>query len=168
MSYEAVSVAHEGAVGILTFERGKVLNAFNPQLIAETNQAMTEFTADDSVRAILVKGAGAGVFRRFRSDGLVGTQARNPGRLGKGLGPTISTSSCSFWDCPKTGPFSAVSRLLSGRRLRIGACLRCHDCRRKAPDSESPRCVSVRASSAMLMPWMDRPPNRPRSCCLDR
>jgi len=47
-----------GRVGILTFNRPHVLNAFNGALISETNEIMDRFIIDDTILAIVVNGAG--------------------------------------------------------------------------------------------------------------
>ena len=47
-----------GRVGILTFNRPHVLNAFNGALISETNEIMDRFIKDDTILAIVVNGAG--------------------------------------------------------------------------------------------------------------
>jgi enoyl-CoA hydratase len=53
-----ITVEHEEAVAILTFNRPQVLNAFNNELMHETLAAMAVLDADPSVRAIVVRGAG--------------------------------------------------------------------------------------------------------------
>ena len=39
MSYQCITVERDGKIGILTFNRERVLNALNPLLIEETNAA---------------------------------------------------------------------------------------------------------------------------------
>ncbi len=58
MSYECIAIDRIGKVGILTFKRERVLNAFDPQLIEETNAAMADFADDDEIGAVVVRGAG--------------------------------------------------------------------------------------------------------------
>jgi enoyl-CoA hydratase len=53
-----ITVEHDEAVAILTFNRPQVLNAFNNELMHETLAAMAVLDADPSVRAIVVRGAG--------------------------------------------------------------------------------------------------------------
>jgi enoyl-CoA hydratase len=55
---EYITVEHDEAVAILTFNRPQVLNAFNNELMHETLAAMGALDADPSVRAIVVRGAG--------------------------------------------------------------------------------------------------------------
>ena len=154
MSYEAVSVVREGAIGILTFERAKVLNAFNPQLIAETNQAMAEFTADDSVRAILVKGAGRAFSAGFDLTGSSARKLETPADWEKVLAYDLEFI-MQFWDCPKPTVSAVHGYCLAGAFELALACdvtIAAESTRFGEPE--------VRFSSgivAMLMPWMTGP-----------
>ena len=58
MAYNTLDVEIADRIARLTFNRPKVLNAFDPELINETIAAVTELEADDSVSAIVVRGAG--------------------------------------------------------------------------------------------------------------
>jgi enoyl-CoA hydratase len=58
MSFENLLVDREGAVGVVTINRPKVLNALNSQTISELGQAMQALRLDDDVRAIVLTGAG--------------------------------------------------------------------------------------------------------------
>jgi enoyl-CoA hydratase len=57
MSFETISIETKNAVGIITFNRPKALNALNAQLINETNKALDGFDADDNIRCIVVTGS---------------------------------------------------------------------------------------------------------------
>ena len=48
----------DGRIGILTFHRPRVMNAFDSALIDATNQAMDAFMNDDAVLALIVHGDG--------------------------------------------------------------------------------------------------------------
>ena len=58
--YEAVSVEHRGAVAIVTMNRPEVLNSFNAALRRDMLQAAREVNNDDSVRVVILAGAGRG------------------------------------------------------------------------------------------------------------
>ena len=58
MSFEYIETSKHAGVGTLTFNRPRVLNAFNNELMDETSAAMTAFAADDEVLAVIVCGAG--------------------------------------------------------------------------------------------------------------
>lgn len=58
MSDAPVTSTIDGRIGILTFNRPEVMNAFNGALIDATNRTMAEFAANEKVLAIVVHGAG--------------------------------------------------------------------------------------------------------------
>jgi enoyl-CoA hydratase len=58
VTYDHIAVRRDGPIGILSFDRPEVLNAFNVAAMAEITQAMTAFGSDDAVRAIVVHGNG--------------------------------------------------------------------------------------------------------------
>ncbi|QQS11205.1 MAG: enoyl-CoA hydratase/isomerase family protein [Rhodospirillales bacterium] len=58
MTYAHITVERDGAVAVLTFDRPQVLNAFNNELMTSTLAAVADLNGDDSVRAIVVRGAG--------------------------------------------------------------------------------------------------------------
>jgi len=62
MAYDNLKVERDGAIGILTIDRPKVLNALNDATIAELNAAFDELAADDSVRVIILTGGGEKAF----------------------------------------------------------------------------------------------------------
>ena len=53
-----VNTRIEGRVGILTFNRPQVMNAFNSALIDAANIALSKFNDNDDVLAIIVHGNG--------------------------------------------------------------------------------------------------------------
>jgi len=58
MAYENLLVERDGAVSVITINRPKTLNALNNQTMAELATAVDEIRADDSVRAVVLTGAG--------------------------------------------------------------------------------------------------------------
>ena len=58
MSFANLLVDRDGAVGVVTINRPKVLNALNSQTIRELRQAMEELQQDAAIRAIVLTGAG--------------------------------------------------------------------------------------------------------------
>jgi len=56
MEYEHVLVTRDGAVGTVTLNRPRVLNALSPALIAELSDALGRFDADPEVRAVVLTG----------------------------------------------------------------------------------------------------------------
>jgi enoyl-CoA hydratase len=57
MAYETILVEQRGAVGLITLNRPKALNALNDQLIAEIDAALTEFDRDDATGAVVLTGS---------------------------------------------------------------------------------------------------------------
>lgn len=58
MTFDNLLLARDGAVAIVTLNRPKVLNALNNQTLAELSACMAGLKADDSVRAVILTGAG--------------------------------------------------------------------------------------------------------------
>jgi enoyl-CoA hydratase len=56
MTYQNIIVETKGRVGIIRFNRPQSLNALNRALIAELNQAIETFDADDKVGCLLLAG----------------------------------------------------------------------------------------------------------------
>lgn len=58
MTEQPIQIQIEGRVGVLTFNRPRVMNAFNSHLVSEVDQAMQEFMSNDRVNSIVVNGVG--------------------------------------------------------------------------------------------------------------
>jgi len=58
MSYQTVTWAVEDGVGRITLNRPDTLNAWNEQFGLDLRQVITEDAQDDSVRSVLITGAG--------------------------------------------------------------------------------------------------------------
>jgi enoyl-CoA hydratase len=54
--FEHILVECDGAVGVVTMNRPKVLNALSPEHVAEISQAIRDFDADAEVRAVVLTG----------------------------------------------------------------------------------------------------------------
>jgi enoyl-CoA hydratase len=62
MAYETLLVEYNENVTVLTLNRPKVLNALNAALLRELDEAIQALAADDTVRAIVLRGAGGKAF----------------------------------------------------------------------------------------------------------
>jgi enoyl-CoA hydratase len=62
MTYEHILLEVSEGVAVLTLNRPKVLNALNAALFPELDAALNSLGADDSVRAVIVTGAGEKAF----------------------------------------------------------------------------------------------------------
>jgi len=58
MSFENIILERTGNIGKITFNRPKVLNAYSKALASELTEALKELEKDDSVRVIVITGAG--------------------------------------------------------------------------------------------------------------
>ncbi|HET6467252.1 MAG TPA: enoyl-CoA hydratase [Geminicoccaceae bacterium] len=57
MPFETILVETRGAVGLITLNRPKALNALNAQLVAEVEKALANFDADSTVAAVVLTGS---------------------------------------------------------------------------------------------------------------
>jgi len=102
MGYEYILVEKEGAVGTVTLNRPKVLNALNPALMKELAEALEAFDADPELRVIILTGgeehfaAGADIKEMVQRDavqmlqGVHGNTWRRIGRITKPLIAAVS------------------------------------------------------------------------------
>jgi len=58
MTFDNLLLARDGAVAVVTLNRPKVLNALNNQTLTELASCLAALKADDTVRAIILTGAG--------------------------------------------------------------------------------------------------------------
>ncbi len=58
MTFDNLSIDRDGSVAVLTIDRPKVLNALNTQTLDELRRAVQELGRDDSVRVLVLTGAG--------------------------------------------------------------------------------------------------------------
>jgi len=56
MSYKNIIVEVRGAVGLITLNRPKAMNALNSELMAELGEALLAFEADDAIGAMVLTG----------------------------------------------------------------------------------------------------------------
>ncbi len=62
MAYETILYEVDGAIATITINRPKVLNALNPQVVEELDQAFRAAGEDDAVKVIILTGAGGKAF----------------------------------------------------------------------------------------------------------
>jgi enoyl-CoA hydratase len=92
MEYEHVLATRDGAVGTVTLNRPRVLNALSPALIAELSDALREFDADPDVRAAVLTG-----------------------------GPRVFAAGADIGDMADRGPVEQLQRDQTGRWAAIAA-----------------------------------------------
>ncbi|MGZ5999537.1 MAG: enoyl-CoA hydratase-related protein, partial [Rhizomicrobium sp.] len=57
MTYQNILVTTDGAVGVITLNRPKALNALNAELLKELVAALEEWDRGDTVRCIVLTGS---------------------------------------------------------------------------------------------------------------
>ena len=99
-AWQTIRVERDGRVAILTFDRPRVLNAFDPVLVAETMAALDGLAEDPDVLAIVVHGAGRAFSAGFDMKASAAAPARGPDDWRRVL-ETDFDFIMGFWDCPK-------------------------------------------------------------------
>ena len=62
MAYEFIIYEVQDGVATITINRPKAMNALNPQVVAELDQAIGQVEADDTVKCVVITGAGDKAF----------------------------------------------------------------------------------------------------------
>ena len=62
MDYNNIIFKKEGSVAIIKFNRPKALNAINPDVIMETNDALDKIEGDQSIKVLILTGEGEKAF----------------------------------------------------------------------------------------------------------
>ena len=154
MSERVLETDTDGRVGILTFNRPRVLNAFDPALIAETVRAMGSFQADPTINAIVVRGSG----RAFSAGFDLKASAAKGSLTNEEWREVIETDFdfiMQFWDCEKPTIAAVHGYCLAGAFELALACditVAAEGTRFGEPE--------VRFGSgivAMLLPWVTGP-----------
>jgi len=57
MTYQHILVTTDGAVGVVTLNRPKALNALNAELLTELISALEAWDRDDAIRCIVLTGS---------------------------------------------------------------------------------------------------------------
>ncbi|MGE0723891.1 MAG: enoyl-CoA hydratase/isomerase family protein [Alphaproteobacteria bacterium] len=100
MGYETIRIERDGRVAILTFDRPKVLNAFDPILVRETGEALDALAGDPGVLAIVVRGAGRAFSAGFDMKASAAAPPQGPADWRRILEADFDFI-MDFWDCPK-------------------------------------------------------------------
>lgn len=101
MVFETITVERTDRVAILSFNRPRVLNAFDSQLVDETQSAMAELSSAEAIHAVVVRGVGRAFSAGFDlKDGAATAGQRSLTDWRKVL-ETDFAFIMAFWDCPK-------------------------------------------------------------------
>lgn len=154
MNFETITVEERGRIGVLSFNRPQVLNAFNSALMEETGAAMKRLSGDERILAIVVRGEG----RAFSAGFDLKESAE---RQTEGVEPWRAVLEADFefilqfWECPKPTVAAVHGFCLAGGFELALACdmtVAAEGTRFGEPE--------VRFGSgivAMLLPWMTPP-----------
>jgi enoyl-CoA hydratase len=155
MTYHTLAVDVSDRIAVLTFNRPKVLNAFDPELIAETMSAVTALEADDRVSAIVVRGAGRAFSAGFDlKAGAATAGQRGPNEWRKVLEADFDFI-MRFWHCPKP-TIAAVHGYCIGGAFELS--LAC-DVTVAAQSTKfgAPEVKFGSGAVALLLPWIAGP-----------
>ena len=81
LGFEAIVYEKAPPSATITLNRPEVLNAFDFRMLREIARACEDASWDDAIRVVVVTGAGAGVLRRRRPEGLERGLPRQAGRV---------------------------------------------------------------------------------------
>lgn len=155
MTHATIEVAVSDRIAVLTFNRPKVLNAFDPTLIDETRMALAALCADTSVAAIVVRGAG----RAFSAGFDLKAGAATAGQRGVAEWRKVLEADfdfiMSFWHCEKP-TIAAVHGYCIGGAFELS--LAC-DVTVAAQSTKfgSPEVKFGSGAVALLLPWVAGP-----------
>ena len=154
MAYETIVTARDGDVAVLSFNRPKVLNAFNGRLIAEVGEAMAELGRDEAVRAIVVRGEGRAFSAGFDLKESVEREVENSEQWRAILQDDFDFI-MQFWDCPKPTIAAVHGYCLAGAFELALAC----DVTVAAEGTKfgEPEVRFGSGIIAMLLPWITGP-----------
>ena len=155
MSEPLVRSERRGAIALLTLDRPDKLNAVNGPMIDELDRAIDAAEADESVRVILLAGAGRAFSAGFDLDmGVANDGPPDPAAVRRALENDFRII-MRFWDSPKV-TISAVHGYCLGSGMELAlACdltIASDDCRFGAPEVKFGSGIV-----AMLLPWLVGP-----------
>jgi enoyl-CoA hydratase len=78
MTYETVTFEARDAVGVLTLNRPKLLNAINTKMVQEINAVLDAVAADDDIRVLVLAGAGRAFCAGFDLKESAGKERKGP------------------------------------------------------------------------------------------
>jgi enoyl-CoA hydratase len=155
MGYETITVEQDGRVAILTFNRPKVLNAFDPKLVTEAGEALDALGHDERVAAIVVRGAGRAFSAGFDlKAGAATAGQRGPAEWRRVLEADFAFI-MGFWDCPKP-TIAAVHGYCIGGAFELALA-----CDVTVADASTkfgaPEVKFGSGAVALLLPWIAGP-----------
>ncbi len=154
MAEPLVLAERRGSVALLTLNRPDKLNAINEPMIGALDAALDAAEADESVRAIVVAGAGRAFSAGFDLDLGLGGGKPDPAAVRRALENDFRII-LRFWDSPKP-TIAAVHGYCLGSSLELAvACdltIAAEDCRFGEPEVKFGSGIV-----ALLLPWLAGP-----------
>ena len=98
---ETLKIERRGRIAILSFNRPRVLNAFDGPLVKATTQAMAELSADENVLAIVVRGEGRAFSAGFDLKAGAATAGQRSLADWRRVLETDFAFIMTFWECQK-------------------------------------------------------------------
>ncbi|MFI5012315.1 MAG: enoyl-CoA hydratase/isomerase family protein [Hyphomicrobiales bacterium] len=155
MSYHTIETEIRDRIGILTFNRPKVLNAFDPVLVEETGAALAALNAGDDVKAILVRGAGRAFSAGFDLKAAAATAGERSVQEWRAVLEADYRFIMGFWDSPKPTVAAVHGYCIGGAFELSLAC----DVTVAAAGTKfgSPEVKFGSGAVALLLPWIAGP-----------
>jgi enoyl-CoA hydratase len=154
MSFETIIYQTDGPVATVTLNRPEKLNAINAAMVAELDTALDQAEADDTIKVIVLAGAGRAFSAGFDLDMDSDDDQTDLPALRRELTDGFNII-MRFWDCPKP-TIAAVHKYCLGSAMEMAvACditITADDCRFGAPE--------VKFGSgmvALVLPWFIGP-----------
>jgi enoyl-CoA hydratase len=155
VTYSTIEVDTQDSVAILTFNRPKVLNAFDTVLVREVGEAMSVLSADDRTKVIVVRGSGRAFSAGFDLKESAATAGERTPEQWRTVLEADYRFIMSFWDCPKP-TIAAVHGYCIGGAFDLS--LAC-DVTVAAAGTRfgSPEVKFGSGAVALLLPWIAGP-----------
>ncbi|KPL52019.1 enoyl-CoA hydratase [Prosthecomicrobium hirschii] len=155
MTYETIEVDIRGRIAVLTFNRPKVLNAFDGVLVDETMGALKALGADDRILAIVVRGSGRAFSAGFDLKAGAATAGSRTLPHWRRMLEADFDFIMGFWDCPKP-TIAAVHGYCIGGAFELS--LAC-DVTVAAASTRfgAPEVKFGSGAVALLLPWIAGP-----------
>ncbi len=155
MTYSTLTVEVADRIAVLTFNRPKVLNAFDGELVGETIAALAALATDDDVSVIVVRGAGRAFSAGFDLKAGAATAGQRGPTEWRALLEADFNFIMGFWHCPKP-TIAAVHGYCIGGAFELS--LAC-DVTVAAQSTKfgAPEVKFGSGAVALLLPWVAGP-----------
>ena len=155
MIYNTLTVEIADRIAVLTFNRPKVLNAFDGELVSETMSALAALETDDRASAIVVRGAGRAFSAGFDLKASAAASGQRGPKEWRAMLEADFDFIMGFWHCPKP-TIAAVHGYCIGGAFELA--LACDvTIAAKSTRFGSPEVKFGSGAIALLLPWVAGP-----------